>query len=61
MRLIRKHEKPLEYDVQDLTNHLLESYSRESITKMYINFFDIKEPSKEEAEWMNQIDMMSDL
>lgn len=61
MRLIKKHEKPLEYDVQVLTNHLLENYSRENITKMYINFFDIREPSKEEAEWMNQIDMMSDL
>jgi glycosyltransferase involved in cell wall biosynthesis len=61
MRLIRKHEKPLEYDVQNLTNHLLKNYSRENVTKMYINFFDIKEPSKEEVEWINQVDMMSDL
>ena len=61
IRLIRKHNRPLDYDVDNLTNYLCEKYSKENILDMYVNFFGIEEPSKKEIEWMNQIDMMADL
>ena len=61
IRLIRKNNQALEYDVQNLSNHLREKYSKENISQMYIEFLDSLGPSEKEAEWMNQINVMSEL
>jgi len=61
IRLIRKNNQLLEYDVQNLSNYLCEKYSKENISQMYIKFLDSMGPSEKEAEWMNQINVMSEL
>ena len=47
--------------MQNLSNYIIKKYSKENISQMYIKFLDSMGPSEKEAEWMNQINVMSEL
>jgi glycosyltransferase involved in cell wall biosynthesis len=61
VRSIRNTSKSLDYEVQNLTNYLCAKYSKENISQMYIEFLDSLGPTEKEAEWMSQINVMSEL